>query len=184
MCQSAQHHDPWSLLDTSHHSRLEIFCYPSVCNTVQTPQNTARPAAGLAAFEHTLMNPRFSNCTPDTELQNDHSHEGPDERLPSLCHHSKEITGQDTAEKTPTFIRIWTIPDKLFNTKSENRENWSPSWFWSKGPQFSRSVSPQTPPVCQREACSPFHLGQLHGLKHKRSCPLKKAHTSKATKSH
>lgn len=143
MCQSAQHHDPWSLLDTSHHSRLEVFCYPSICNTVQTPQNTARPTAVLAAFEHTLMTPRRSNCTPDTKLQNDHSHEVPDEKLPSLLSPKQETTSQYTAEKTP-FIRIWTITDQLFNRKSENRKNRSPSWFWGKAPHFLKCVSIST----------------------------------------
>lgn len=95
-------------------------------------------------WKHTLMTPRSSNCKPDTKLQNDHSHEVPEERLPSLPSPKQEITCQYTAEKTPTFIRIWTIPDKLFYRKSENRENWSPSWFWSKVPHFLKSVSTST----------------------------------------
>lgn len=52
------------------------------------------------------MTPRSSNCKPDTKLENGHSGEVPDEKLPSALTPKQGIACQYTAEKTPIFIRI------------------------------------------------------------------------------
>lgn len=148
------------------------FAIP-VCETdCSNPTKHSQASCCTCCFwEHTLMTPRSSKCKPDMKLQNNHSREAPDKRLPSSLSPKQKITCQYTAEKTPTTEYQLFQTSYLIESQRTGKTE-VPHDFEEKAHTFYKVHA-----VCS------WNLGQLYGFKHKRSFPLKKACTSKATKS-